>query len=55
MKDVIKLLIQDGFGSIEEAVRQMINLATYVEREKNLGVVPYERCEDRSDQVNGFK
>jgi len=55
MEDIIKLLIQDGFGGIGEAVRKMINLAMYVDREKYLGVGPYERSEKRNDQANGFK
>jgi transposase-like protein len=55
MGDVLELLINEGFDGIGEALRVLLNLAMHTERQKYLGVGPYERSEKRIDQANGFK
>ena len=53
--EVLEVLIKDGFGGMEEAVRLLINQAMYIERQRYIGVGPYERSENRQDSANGFK
>lgn len=53
--DVLKLLTTDGFNSMGEAVRCLINEAMRLERQGYLGVGPYERSEDRQGYANGYK
>jgi len=55
MGDVIELLINDGFDGIGEAIQLLINQAMYIERQRYIGVGPYERSENRQDTANGFK
>jgi hypothetical protein len=54
-EDVLDLLSEQGLGSIPEVVRILINAAMVAERQKFLGVGPYERGEARTDRANGFK
>ena len=53
--DVLDLLSEQGLGSIPEVVRILINAAMVAERQKFLGVGPYERGDARMDRSNGFK
>jgi transposase-like protein len=54
-EDVLDLLSEQGLGSIPEVVRILINAAMVAERQKFLGVGPYERGEARTGRANGFK
>lgn len=55
IQDVVKLLADDGFDGIGEAVRRIINEAMRLERQNHLGVSPYERSETRRGYANGYK
>lgn len=55
IEDVVKLLADDGFDALGEAIRRVINEAMRLERQNYLGVGPYERSEARRGQANGFK
>ena len=53
--DVVKLLADDGFDALGEAIRRIINEAMRLERQNHLGVGPYERSEARCGYANGYK
>jgi len=53
--DVVKLLADDGFDALGEAIRRIINEAMRLERQNHLGVGPYERSEARRGYANGYK
>lgn len=53
--DVVKLLADDGFDALGEAIRRIINEAMRLERQNHLGVGPYERSDARCGYANGYK
>ncbi len=55
IQDVVKLLADDGFNGLGEAIRRVINEAMRLELQYYLGVSPYERSEMRQGYANGFK
>ena len=55
IQDVAKLLADDGFNALGEALRRIINQAMQLERQQHLGVGPYERSDARNGYANGFK
>lgn len=55
IEDVVKLLADDGFDALGEAIRRVINEAMRLERQNHLGVDPYERSVARRGHANGFK
>jgi transposase-like protein len=55
IEDVVKLLADDGFDALGEAIRRVINEAMRLERENHLGVGPYERSDARRGHANGYK
>ena len=55
IEDVVKLLADDGFDGLGEAIRRIINEAMRLERQNHLGVGPYERSEARRGYANGYK
>lgn len=55
IQDVVKLLADDGFNALGQALRRIINQAMQLERQQHLGVGPYERSEDRNGYANGYK
>lgn len=55
IQDVVELLAHDGFDNLGEAIRRIINEAMLLERQRHLGVGPYERSEHRRGHANGFK
>ena len=55
IQEVVELLAHDGFDSLGEAIRRIINEAMRLERQNHLGVGPYERSEHRRGQANGYK
>ncbi len=55
IQDVVKLLADDGFNALGEALRRILNEAMRLERQSHLGVGPYERSEVRNGYANGYK
>ena len=55
IEDVVKLLADDGFDALGEAIRRVINEAMRLERLHHLGVGPYERSNARRGHANGYK
>ena len=55
IQDVVKLLANDGFDGLGEAIRRIINEAMRLERQNHLGVGPYERSDERRGYANGYK
>lgn len=55
IQDIVKLLADDGFNALGEALRRIINQAMQLERQQHLGVGPYERSDARNGYANGFK
>jgi putative transposase len=55
IQDVVKLLADDGFNALGEALRRIINQAMQLERQRHLGVGPYERSDARNGYANGYK
>jgi putative transposase len=53
--ELLELIQQEGLAALPEALRVVINTAMLAERQHYLGVGPYERGADRTDQANGFK
>ena len=53
--EVLELVTEEGLDGMAEAVKLLINLAMEVERDKYLGVLPYERSANRRDRRNGYK
>jgi putative transposase len=52
---VVQLLCENGFGSLAEAVRILLNEAMRTERAHVLGAAEYERRDKRRGYANGFK
>ena len=48
-------IAEQGMDYLPELLRQVINAAMQMERQKYLGVEPYERGPERRDQANGYK
>ena len=53
--ELTDLLIEQGFDSLPELIRILVNAAMQAERQKHLGVDPYERSPKRQGYANGFK
>ncbi len=52
---LLELISAEGLDALPEMMRVMVNLAMQIERQKYLGVGPYERAPERRGQANGFK
>ena len=52
---VIKLISEQGFDGLGEAVTLLINQAMDIERSHHLQAEPYERTEVRRGYANGYK
>ncbi len=52
---LLELISAEGLDALPEMMRLMVNLAMQVERQKYLGVGPYERSSERRGQANGYK
>lgn len=52
---VVQLLAEHGFDGMAEAMRLLLNECMKFERQRALGVGPYQRGEARHGQANGFK
>lgn len=53
--DLLERIQQEGLAALPELVRIVVNTAMLAERQQYLGVGPYERSAERTDQANGFK
>lgn len=54
-RDVVELLAEHGFDGMAQAFQLMLNECMKIERQKFLGVGPYQRSENRNGRANGFK
>jgi putative transposase len=52
---LLEQIATDGLEALPELIRIMINTAMQVERQKHLGVGPYERSVERQGYANGYK
>ncbi|WP_459890663.1 IS256 family transposase [Desulfothermus okinawensis] len=55
VREALELITEEGLDGMGKAVKLLINLAMEVERDKYLGVLPYERSENRRRRRNGYK
>ena len=53
--EITDLIIEQGFDYLPELIRILVNAAMQAERQKHLGVGPYERSPQRQGYANGFK
>ena len=53
--DLLERINEQGLEFMPELIRILLNTAMQAERQKYLGVNPYERSAARQDQANGFK
>ena len=51
----VKLLADEGFDGLSDAVTLLINEAMQIERSRHLGAEAYERTESRTGYANGYK
>jgi hypothetical protein len=55
VSEAVELIAEKGFAGMIEAMQILFNEAMLIERNRYLGVAPYERSETRHDYANGFK
>jgi len=53
--ELLEQVAEQGLDFLPELIRIVINTAMQVERQKHLGVGPYERSVERQGHANGFK
>ncbi len=53
--EILEQVAEQGLDFLPELIRIVINTAMQVERQRHLGVGPYERSADRQGHANGFK
>ena len=51
----MELLAQNGLDALPQALTILLNTAMQAERQKHLGLQPYERSPQRTDSANGYK
>lgn len=54
-EELLEQIAQEGFEVLPQLIQTVINAAMRIEREKHLGVGPYERSDQRNGYANGFK
>lgn len=54
-ESLLEQIAADGLEALPEMIRVLFNLAMQAERQKHLGVGPYERSSLRRGQANGYK
>jgi transposase-like protein len=54
-KELLEQIVEQGFEFIPELLRVTMNTAMQIERQKFLGVGPYERSQERQAHANGYK
>ena len=55
IEEICEELMNGGFPVLGAALEKLLNAAMRMERERFLGVGPYERSQERRGQSNGFK
>jgi putative transposase len=53
--ELMEQIIAGGLDVVPELIRTVINTAMRIERQRYLGVEPFERSPERRDQANGYK
>ena len=53
--ELLEQIAEQGFEALPELIRIVINEAMRMERQKHLGVAPYQRSPERRGHGNGFK
>lgn len=53
--ELLEQVAEQGLDILPELIRIVINNAMQVERQKYLGIGPYERSDERQGHANGFK
>jgi transposase-like protein len=53
--EILQQIATEGFDVLPELIRVLMNAAMQIERQKYLGVDPYERSSERQGRANGFK
>ena len=54
-EDLLKEITEQGLDVVPELIRILINAAMQIERQRYLGVEPYERSPERRGRANGYK
>jgi len=54
-RELLERIAKEGFNIAPELLRQIMNLAMEIERQKYIGAKPYERTAERKDYANGYK
>jgi transposase-like protein len=54
-EELVEQIAEQGFDYLPELIRILINAGMQAERQKHLGVEPYERSQERRDYENGYK
>lgn len=54
-EEILEHLAQEGLDALPQVIRTLVNEAMLIERNKYIGVQPYERGPQRRDRANGFK
>lgn len=54
-EELLEQIAREGFDVLPKLIQTVINTAMQIEREKHLGVGPYERGQERNGHANGFK
>jgi len=55
VQQAVQAVAEQGFDGMAEAMQLLLNECMKIERQKALGVAPFERGEARRGQANGFK
>jgi putative transposase len=53
--DILNPILREGISGLPDAVSLLINAAMLIERDRHLGVAPYQRDPARKGHANGFK
>jgi len=54
-KEYLEQLTTEGFESLPEMIRVLVNEAMQIERSRYMNANPYERSDERSGHANGYK
>jgi len=54
-EEILEYLCEKGLDALPQVIRTLINESMIIERNKHMGVQPYERSPERRDRANGFK
>lgn len=54
-KELLKEITEQGIDYLPELIRILVNAAMQAERQKHLGVAPYQHSPERTGHANGYK